>query len=75
MATLILTHPACLEHDAGPGHPERPQRLLAIMEALAEDEFAGLTRREAPRADRELLRLVHPESHIERVLGAVPASG
>ncbi len=75
MATLILTHPACLEHDAGPGHPERPQRLLAIMEALAEDEFAALTRREAPRADRELLRLAHPESHIDHVLGSVPASG
>ncbi len=35
MTTLLLTHPACLEHDTGYGHPERADRLRAIDDALA----------------------------------------
>src|SRR6185295_12512914 len=51
MTTAFFTHPACLEHDTGQGHPERPQRLEAVMLALDEPEFAKLERREAPLAD------------------------
>ena len=28
------THPACLAHDTGPGHAERPERLRAVLDAL-----------------------------------------
>ena len=31
MTTLILTHAACLGHDPGPGHPEAPARLEAVL--------------------------------------------
>src|SRR5262249_1094030 len=34
MATLLITHPACLDHLTPAGHPERPQRLRAIDRAL-----------------------------------------
>ncbi|MFT5540092.1 MAG: acetoin utilization deacetylase AcuC-like enzyme, partial [Alphaproteobacteria bacterium] len=34
MTTLILTHPACLGHDPGSGHPESPARLKAVLAAL-----------------------------------------
>ena len=34
MTTLYLTHPICLEHEAPPGHPERPDRLRALWRAL-----------------------------------------
>ena len=27
MATLLLTHPSFVEHDTGPGHPERADRM------------------------------------------------
>jgi len=27
MSTLLITHPACLDHLTPPGHPERPDRL------------------------------------------------
>ena len=30
----IVTHPAFLEHDMGPGHPESPERLRAILAML-----------------------------------------
>ena len=45
MTTLLYTHPACLEHDPGPYHPESPERLRAILEALEAPEFARLERR------------------------------
>jgi acetoin utilization deacetylase AcuC-like enzyme len=71
MTTLLYTHPACLEHDPGPYHPESPARLRAVLEALDAPEFARLERREAPEAAIEDLARVHPRA----VVAAVPASG
>jgi acetoin utilization deacetylase AcuC-like enzyme len=67
---LYFSHPACLEHDPGeglPGHPERPERLRAIEAALAERDWLGWERREAPAASEEELTLVHPAEHVERI--------
>jgi len=75
MTTILFTHPACLAHDPGVMHPERPARLEAILGALAGPDFAALERREAPRASEEQLLRVHPKSHVDAVLGAIPASG
>ncbi|MFM8989695.1 MAG: histone deacetylase family protein, partial [Alphaproteobacteria bacterium] len=47
MATLLLTHPACLDHDPGAWHPERPQRLEAVLAALSAPAFRALERRAA----------------------------
>ena len=35
MSTLLLTHPACFGHEPGPHHPERPDRLRAVLAATA----------------------------------------
>ena len=75
MTTLLFTHPACLDHDTAPGHPERPARLRAVLEALSGDEFAGLERREAPPATEEELARVHPAAYVRWVLDAVPEEG
>lgn len=75
MTTLLLSHPACAAHDTGPGHPERPSRLAAILEALAADEFSGLDRREAPRATREQIERIHPAWFVDKVLAAIPEKG
>ena len=75
MATLLFTHPACLQHDPSPGHPESPERLAAILAALDTPEFATLIRREAPRADPAAIARVHPAGFVERSLAAVPKSG
>ena len=74
MPTLYLTHPACLKHDTGPGHPERPDRLRAIEKALADPAFDGLTRAEAPMADLKTIELVHPAAYIEAIRAAEPAT-
>ncbi|MEX2647771.1 MAG: histone deacetylase family protein, partial [Alphaproteobacteria bacterium] len=46
MTTLLMSHPACLDHDPGPDHPEQPARLAAVLRALEAPEFAALERRE-----------------------------
>jgi acetoin utilization deacetylase AcuC-like enzyme len=75
MTTLLLTHPACLDHDPGDFHPESPARLRAVLAALEAPEFAGLDRRAAPEADRDDLARVHPPQLIEDLLAAVPQAG
>jgi acetoin utilization deacetylase AcuC-like enzyme len=67
---LYFSHPACLEHDPRqglPGHPESPERLRAIEAALAQRDWLGWERREAPAASEEELMLVHPREHVERI--------
>lgn len=68
---LLFTHPACLEHDTGDFHPERPERLRAVVEALR-GAFPGLPWREAPRASRGQLLRVHDEALLRLVLETRP---
>ena len=55
MTVALFTHPACLGHDNGPGHPERPDRLRAVLRALESEVFSTLAREEAPEATLEQL--------------------
>ncbi len=47
-----------------PGHPERPERLLAIERALDEVEWLGWERREPPAIGEAELELVHSAEHV-----------
>ncbi len=75
MTTALYSHPACLEHDPGEGHPEHPGRLKAVLAAAGAEEFAGLERREAPEADPALIERAHPAAYVAAVFEAIPASG
>jgi acetoin utilization deacetylase AcuC-like enzyme len=72
MTTLLLTHPACLEHDTGYGHPERADRLRAIEDALAAPRFKALKREQAPRAELADIERLHPASYVEMVKSSIP---
>jgi acetoin utilization deacetylase AcuC-like enzyme len=75
MTTWLVTHPDCSDHQPGPGHPESPQRLSAVLQALSEASFGALVRQQAPLAGRGDLVRVHEPSFVDRVLASVPASG
>lgn len=75
MTTLLYAHPICLEHDPGPGHPERKERLEAIEAALAGSFFDSLERRLSPLAEIEAIERVHSPSYVKALLGAVPGHG
>lgn len=64
----LVTHAACLDHDPGPGHPETPERLAAVLEALDETAFPALRRVQAPRATRAQLARVHTRRLIDSIL-------
>ena len=68
----LFTHAACLDHDPGPGHPETPERLAAVLEALDESAFPSLRRIEAPRATRAQLARVHVRRLIDSILDHGP---
>src|SRR5271170_4753146 len=75
MSTLFITHPACLEHLAPLGHPERPERLRAITHALEAEKFQSLARVQAPRAALETIALCHPMDYITQLRDAAPTEG
>jgi len=70
---LGYTHPACLAHDTGAGHPECAERLGAVLEGVHE-AFPSLEWIEAPRATRGQLLRVHDERLLATVLSPA-ASG
>jgi acetoin utilization deacetylase AcuC-like enzyme len=73
--TILLTHPDCVLHDPGPGHPERPERLKEVLAALDHPDFVGLDRRAAPFATQDQIARVHGAAFIAELLAAVPKSG
>jgi acetoin utilization deacetylase AcuC-like enzyme len=75
MSTLLLTHPACLEHLMPAGHPERPDRLRVIEQALEDERFQTLAREQAPRAPLEVVALAHPMDYVEAIRDAAPKEG
>ena len=75
MVTALITHEDCLGHENLPGHPERPERLEAILARLEAPEFSGLRRFEAPLGTDELVLLAHPKSYLDSITAAAPSDG
>ncbi|MBI5658855.1 MAG: histone deacetylase family protein [Nitrosomonadales bacterium] len=76
MHTAYITHPACLKHDMGAGHPECPARIQAIEDHLvASGLLQFLDRVEARQASVEELALAHGRGYIEAIFRRAPASG
>ncbi|WP_066097772.1 histone deacetylase family protein [Xanthomonas massiliensis] len=64
---LVFSHPACLDHDPGPDHPECPDRLRVVTEALR-GAYPDLQWREAPIATLGDLARVHEREQIDAIL-------
>jgi acetoin utilization deacetylase AcuC-like enzyme len=73
-APVLLTHPSSLRHETG-AHPERPARIVAIERELESRGYLGFERVSSPAVEREVLRAVHPERHIELVERAAARAG
>jgi acetoin utilization deacetylase AcuC-like enzyme len=75
---LYFHHPACLEHDPRvhmPGHPDTPDRILAIERRLAGADWLGWETREAPPIDERGLELVHTARLVEQIRSMCLAGG
>jgi acetoin utilization deacetylase AcuC-like enzyme len=64
---VYFDHPSSLEHDTGPGHPERADRIRAIEAELGRRDWLAYERRRAPAATDEQLLAVHPREYVEAV--------
>ncbi|MGI9325980.1 MAG: histone deacetylase family protein [Pseudomonadales bacterium] len=70
---LIITDPIFLQHTVPSGHPERPQRLLELVQHWQnENTLAGLSQQRATAASPTQLARVHSESHIARLEALAP---
>jgi len=76
VATALITHPDCVLHEMGDGHPESPQRLRSILAALEASGLAAkLQVHEAPIAERKHLERVHEPDHVDFVFSTAPSRG
>jgi acetoin utilization deacetylase AcuC-like enzyme len=74
MSVALFTHPDMLAHCPGVGHPESPERLQAVLDALDAADL-GLDRHAATEAAVADLERLHPADHVARLLAAAPDSG
>jgi acetoin utilization deacetylase AcuC-like enzyme len=76
MSTAFITHPDCLKHEMGYGHPERPGRLSAIEDQLIASGIEPyLKRYDAPLATDEQLARAHPIEYVRAIREAAPQAG
>lgn len=76
MTIAYITHPDCLLHDMGSGHPECPSRLRAIEDQLIASGLINYLRHvDAPLAAREQLERVHDPAYIAALEAAAPEKG
>ena len=73
-APLYFRHESSLDHDTGP-HPEGPGRIPAIERALAEREWLGFERRQAPAVELDVLGAVHPRRYVDSVRAVSEGGG
>ena len=66
---LVIDDPRYLDHEAPTGHPERPERLSAVGQAL-EAFDAGILRRLPEPADPAAILRIHAREHLEAVRAA-----
>jgi acetoin utilization deacetylase AcuC-like enzyme len=72
----IVFHPATRLHQAGAGHPERPERIAAVLEALRAPALTAIASWvEAAPATREALLRVHPAPYLDRLAELAAAGG
>ena len=75
MSTSVVWHPACRLHQAGAGHPERPERVAAVLDALRAPALAvSVEWVEGTPASREALERVHQPRYLD-ALEALAARG
>src|SRR5256885_616001 len=64
----LVHHPACRLHDPGAGHPERPERIDAVLGALRAPDLAERVKwHEARPATGEQLERVHPAHYLKHL--------
>ena len=72
---FVYTHKDCLLKDNGFNHPEKKERLESILHSINQIKDIKINLVEAPIADMNIISLVHPKKHIEKIFSIIPSEG
>ncbi len=76
LKTAYITHQDFLKHEMFAGHPEAPERLLAIQEQLQVKQLWDfLNHFEAPSIEQQTLLYAHSQQHIDYIFQHAPQTG
>ena len=71
---IVYSHSDCKKKFNGRNHPERKERLDAIINAIQSSNLK-IDFKQAPLADLETISLVHPKKYIEKIFSNIPTEG
>ena len=76
MTLSVFYHQDFLDHNTGSGHPERPERLEACVEALENCDFSDQLIWKSPSSvTEEKLSWIHSREHIEHIKQVCESGG
>jgi len=75
MKTGIITTDTYLDHNTGQGHPERADRVSAVIESLKKFKNKNLIWKKPSTFDRKLLEITHNNNYVNKVEKSFPEKG
>jgi len=72
VTTCIFTSNSFIKHDTGPGHPECPERIPAILTGLKKIQSQKLIWREIGSFDEKYIELTHSKKYLEKINQSFP---
>ena len=75
MKTGIITTDTYLNHDTGHGHPERADRVTAVIDSLKKTKSKNLVWQKAKKFDLKYLQLTHGKDYLNSVKESFPTNG
>ena len=75
MKTGIITTDTYLDHNTGQGHPERADRVSAVIENLKKFKNKNLIWKKPSTFDRKLLEITHDNNYVNQVEKSFPEKG
>src|SRR3954471_5378487 len=74
MTVALYTHVDMLDHRPGDRHPERPERLKAVTDALSDSDLRFMVR-DAPLVEEADLTRVHRKPYLAAIFASQPGAG
>jgi acetoin utilization deacetylase AcuC-like enzyme len=72
VTTCIFTSNSFIKHDTGPGHPECPERIPAIITGLKKIQSQKLIWKEIGSFDEKYIELAHSKKYLEKINQSFP---
>jgi acetoin utilization deacetylase AcuC-like enzyme len=72
VTTCIFTSSSSIKHDTGPGHPECPERVPAILTGLKKIQSQKLIWKEIRYFDEKYIELTHSKKYLEKINQSFP---